>query len=42
MTTPSVNSAITDWTPMMTLARPVSGMVSVGLKAAEFVSDRYW
>ena len=34
-------SADVDWTLMSSLARVDSGMVSVGLKAEEFVSETY-
>jgi hypothetical protein len=42
MTTPTVRSATTDCTAMIAVARPVSGMVSVGLNAVELVRERYW
>lgn len=39
-TTPSVSSARTDWMPMTSFVRCVSGSVSVGLNAMALVSDR--
>ena len=41
MTSSEVISAAVAWMPIRILAREVSGMVSVGLKALEFVVDRY-
>jgi hypothetical protein len=41
MTRSDVSSAAVAWIPINTLARLVNGMVSVGLNALEFVSDRY-
>jgi hypothetical protein len=41
MTSSEVSSAAVASIPISVLARLVSGMVSVGLNALEFVSDRY-
>jgi hypothetical protein len=41
MTSRDVTKAAVAWTPMSTLARELSGMVSVGLKALELVVDKY-
>jgi hypothetical protein len=38
---PIVSSETTDWTPMITLAIGVSGIVSVGENAVLLVSDTY-
>jgi hypothetical protein len=39
-TRPTVTSATSDWAPMSHFADGVSGIVSVGLNAVAFVSDR--
>src|SRR5262245_8053774 len=38
---PMVASESTPWVPMMSFAECVSGIVSVGLKAVEFVTETY-
>ena len=38
---PTVTSDAVPWTPISTLARNESGIVSVGLNAVWFVSDTY-
>ncbi len=40
-TRPSVTSVISDCAPIVSFADALSGIVSVGLKAAALVSDRY-
>jgi hypothetical protein len=41
MTSSEVNRAATPYTAINAFARVVSGMVSVGLKAVELVTDTY-
>jgi hypothetical protein len=40
MSSPTVTIAATDWMAIVIFARRVSGIVSVGLYAVEFVSAR--
>ena len=41
MTRTDTTSALVHSTPMSSFARPVSGIVSVGLNAVELVSETY-